>query len=282
MISRQSFLGLDSDARLKRAKVAIVGLGGGGSHIAQQLAHIGIGRLILIDHDNIDQEGTNLNRLVGGTRTDVRLGTSKVLVAARLILGINPGTDVLPIQKHWHEGVDALRDCDVIVGCIDTFRGRQELEREARRFHIPYIDIGIDVYAVDNGFMISGQVFLSLPGEQCMTCFNLLRDDLLAQESIEYGAAGPRQQVIWPNGVLASSAVGLVVSLFTPWHETNTAAILLEYDGNIGTVSQSSRMEALRHHECTHFVEYDDLGDPLFTLEKGYCAPQTRFDRHQS
>jgi tRNA A37 threonylcarbamoyladenosine dehydratase len=80
---RQSFLGSESENILKSLRVAIIGLGGGGSHIAQQLAHVGVGNLFLFDFDMIDKEGTNLNRLVGATEADVKEGKLKVDIAKR-------------------------------------------------------------------------------------------------------------------------------------------------------------------------------------------------------
>ena len=64
-LDRQSFLGVDSDARLAAATVGLVGLGGGNSHVVQQLAHLGLGGFVLLDDDIITL--TNLNRLVGGS-----------------------------------------------------------------------------------------------------------------------------------------------------------------------------------------------------------------------
>jgi tRNA A37 threonylcarbamoyladenosine dehydratase len=61
----QSFLGRDSDAVLAGVTAGIVGLSGGGSHVVQQLAHVGIGGFVPVDHDIIEHK--NLNRLVGGT-----------------------------------------------------------------------------------------------------------------------------------------------------------------------------------------------------------------------
>ena len=81
---RQSFLGSDSDATLWRLRVAIVGLGGGGSHIAQQLAHVGVGKFVLIDPDVV--EDSNLNRLVGAGARDAIKHTPKVQVLKRVIL----------------------------------------------------------------------------------------------------------------------------------------------------------------------------------------------------
>jgi molybdopterin-synthase adenylyltransferase len=92
---RQSFLGVDSDKVLAAAHVGIVGLGGGGSHVAQQLGHVGIGSLTLFDRDRA--EASNLNRLIGATRPDVDVGALKVDVAARGIRSVNPAARVRPI-----------------------------------------------------------------------------------------------------------------------------------------------------------------------------------------
>ena len=87
-LDRQSFLGPDSDEILNHARVGIFGLGGGGSHVVQQLAHVGIGHFVIADSDVITS--TNLNRLVGGTLKDVERSISKVEIAKRLIKSINP------------------------------------------------------------------------------------------------------------------------------------------------------------------------------------------------
>ncbi len=64
-LDRQSFLGSHSERRLTEVTIGLVGLGGGNSHVAQQLAHVGIGNFVLVDEDRISL--TNLNRLIGGT-----------------------------------------------------------------------------------------------------------------------------------------------------------------------------------------------------------------------
>jgi molybdopterin/thiamine biosynthesis adenylyltransferase len=69
--NRQSFLGESLDDVLENCLIGIVGLGGGGSQIVQQLAHIGFKHYVLYDYDEI--EDTNLNRLVGATKLDVEL-----------------------------------------------------------------------------------------------------------------------------------------------------------------------------------------------------------------
>jgi hypothetical protein len=260
--TRQSFLGPRNEGIFENSRVSIIGLGGGGSHIVQQLAHIGIGNFRIFDADHV--EDSNLNRLVGATEGDVASKTPKTVVAARLINGINPRASIVSIPKKWQESAELLRDSDVIFGCVDSFSERQQIETTARRYLIPYIDIGMDVHDLGTQFAISGQVILSMPGELCMRCMGFLRDDLLAREAENYGAAGHRPQVIWPNGVLASIAVGIFVQLVTPWNKQCTRLWYLEYDGNAQTVMTSNRLEYLKEATCPHFSSLEGLGDPFW------------------
>ena len=196
-LERQSFLGADSEIVLGRTRAALVGLGGGGSHVAQQLAHIGVRSFLPIDPDCM--EDTNLNRLVVGTMEDVKLGTPKVDIAERVIKAVNPAAEVLKRRASWTEVTAELRDVDVILACVDSMICRTELEAFARRFLIPLIDIGMDVHESSGEFSISGQVMLSLPGKPCMRCMGLITEEALAQEAAKYGAAGARPQVVWPK-----------------------------------------------------------------------------------
>lgn len=260
---RQSFLGSESEDILKSLRVGIVGLGGGGSHIAQQLAHIGVGNIFLFDFDSIDKEGTNLNRLVGATEADVKAETLKVDIAKRLIAGIDSTINVFTFNSPWQNNYKTLRRCDVIFGCVDSLLQRRDLESAARRFLTPYVDIGMDVNEIQKQFVISGQVVLSLPGQPCMRCLGILQDETLAAEAAEYGDAGSRPQVIWSNGVLASVAVGVFMQLVTPWGEEHSKTILLEYDGNSQTVKPSNKLIYLNDIQCSHYSTQHELGDPF-------------------
>src|SRR5882672_11051460 len=97
--SRQSFLGTRAEDILANTRATIVGLGGGGSHIAQQLAHVGVGEIRLLDPDKI--ETSNLNRLVGATELDVQERRPKVEIAHRTIKGIRPWATVPTAQRKW-------------------------------------------------------------------------------------------------------------------------------------------------------------------------------------
>lgn len=268
--ARQSFLGPKSEETFRNCRVCIIGLGGGGSHVVQQLAHIGIRNFLIFDADHV--EDSNLNRLVGAAQADVASKTPKTVVAARLILGINPDASIVARPEKWQQSAALLRNADVIFGCVDSFSERQQIETAARRYLIPYIDIGMDVHDLGDQFAICGQVILSMPGELCMKCMGFLRDDLLAREAANYGAAGSRPQVIWPNGVLASLAVGVFVQLAAPWHQNHRRVWYLEYEGNSQTVATSNRLKHLAGTVCNHFSSLGDLGDPFWVPTRETAA----------
>ncbi len=256
----QSFLGADSDAVLAAIEAGIAGLGGGGSHVAQQLAHVGVGGFVPVDDDAIEEK--NLNRLVGGTAEDVKARRAKTAIAERVIKGVNPDARVTPCRMKWQNAIAALRGCDVIFGCVDSYGERAELERFARRFLIPYIDIGMDVHETANGFSISGQAVLSSPGGPCLWCLGILTDERIRQEAGRYGKAGSRPQVVWANGVLASLAVGLFVQLVCPWHDAPQMTACCEFDGNRHRV-ETNRLDHAGLIRCPHF-DAGELGDAFY------------------
>jgi molybdopterin/thiamine biosynthesis adenylyltransferase len=223
--SRQSLVVTpEGQVRLRRAKVAVVGAGGGGSHIIQQLAYLGIGEIVVIDPDVY--EDSNRHRLVGGLQAD--LGIPKVDIFHRLVKRIGLGGRVrrvcaaIPERK----AVEALRECDIIVGCVDTLFARSDLQELASRYLLPYVDIGATVRVVsgatvnDPRIAVAGNVFTYIPGSFCLWCCGFL-----SCKKIEAEQNGPTRgyfeknmqeaQVVSFNGILASQAVTEVLQLLT-------------------------------------------------------------------
>lgn len=258
--SRQSFLGEKSQEIIENTAIGIVGLGGGGSHIAQQLAHIGFLKFVLADPDTI--ENTNLNRMVGARSNDVSKKRKKVLIMERTIKGVRPKAVIQTISSRWQDGAEAFKQCDIIFGCVDSFKERNELEIFCRRFLIPYIDIGMDVFSKkgEDPRMV-GQVILSLPGNICMRCMDFITDKKLSYEASRYGKAGHRPQVVWPNGILASSAVGIAINLLTGWTHSFGTPLYLSYDGNRGILETHVRLRYMLNKQCVHFPHHQ-VGRP--------------------
>ncbi len=259
--SRQSFLGSDAEASIARTTIAVVGLGGGGSHVVQQLAHLGFQRYVIYDYDRVEE--SNLNRLVGATVSDSLAETPKLHLAKMMIFGLQPRARVSGFSCKWQDHPEPLRESQIVIGCLDSYKAREELEIACRRYLMHYIDIGMDLHGKDRP-VIGGQVILSSPGSLCMKCMGFLNDETLAREAARYGNAGARPQVIWPNGVLASTAVGLAVDLITNWTRADLLYAWLIYNGNENTMTNSVTLRNRRTTTCPHFSE-DDIGDPIFS-----------------
>ena len=176
--SRQSFLGPLSQTLIETARIGIVGLGGGGSHIVQQLAHIGVRHFQVFDGDRADE--SNLNRLVGALAWDPEAKTPKTEIAKRVITGLIPDAVIIEHMGNWQDHPELLEQCDLVFGGVDSFLERRDLEATCRRYLIPLIDIGMDVHKVGKEPpRMAGQVILSMPGQPCMHCLGFLNEEKL-------------------------------------------------------------------------------------------------------
>lgn len=260
--SRQSFLGREMLRACEVTVVGVVGLGGGGSHIVQQMAHVGFQNFTVFDPDSV--EFSNLNRLVGATERDAFWGVPKIKVAGRSIRRVQGRATFRGIHGRWQSDLPAFLECDIVFGCVDSLAERDQLERVARAHLIPYIDVGMTVTTIaPNPPRMAGQLFVSMPGGPCMRCMGMLRPDFLAREGELYGDAGPDPQVVWANGVLASAAVGIALGVLTGWHGRESETPYYSYDGNEGILVPHVSWTNQTLSECPHFPA-DQVGPPRF------------------
>lgn len=136
---------------LRKLSVAVVGCSGTGSPVVEQLKRLGIGRLVLVDPDRVEEK--NLNRILGATMEDAQQGRFKVDVLADEIARTGLGTEVLPLPENLHSAdiINAVAECDVIFGCVDSVDGRHLLNRLAVYYLVPYFDVGVRLDADGNG-----------------------------------------------------------------------------------------------------------------------------------
>ncbi len=263
--SRQGFLGPEAQDIIRNAKLGFVGLGGGGSHLVQQAAHVGFQHGVLCDAQRIEE--TNLNRLVGATVKDIprrmRSGRYKTEIAARVWRGLQPGVNLHDSPMPWEEKRGELRECDVIFGAIDGFAARRDLEAFCRAEMIPLVDIGMVVLRPENRAPeIRGQVILSMPGELCMHCIQFLTEANISEDVQQYDK-DPQPQVIWPNGVLASNAIGYALGLLTGWSGASRPSCRVDYRGSQMTMTPSNMVAALSGCNCKHYP-LSQCGAPIF------------------
>lgn len=250
---RQNFLGNLSQLQIETVKIAIIGYGGGGSHIGQQLLHIGFKNIKVFEDDVVEE--SNTHRLVGiHYPSDVLGKIPKIEIAKRMAINIQGNNNLKTFNTKWQLNSDELLECQIVVGCVDSFDERDQLENFCRRHLIAYIDIGMGVQIrPDEPPQMGGQVIMSRPGGPCMRCLGFLTEEKLNDDRSRYGDAGPQPQVIWSNGVLASTAVGIIVDIVTGWSGQNLKTVYLSYDGNTGHVMTHPRLTYLKNPVCAHY-----------------------------
>ncbi len=217
-------LGEESIAVLRRLRVGIVGVGGIGSIVAEQLAYLGVGHLALMDDDRLEE--TNLNRVVGTTRADV--GKPKVQVIASHVTRVRPEIDVQSYPESVLQRASAKRllDCDLAFCCTDSQGSRAVLNQLAYQYLVPVIDLGVRIDVVDRRVTrITGRAQLLAPGLACLTCHKTLdseevRRDLMTEEERKrdpyvVGIAIPQPAVISLNGTVASLGVTMMLAAVT-------------------------------------------------------------------
>ncbi len=235
-------LGTKGQAAVQRACVAIVGVGGTGSVVAQQLSYLGVADFILIDPDIVDE--TNLNRLVGARPADI--GIEKTAVAARLIQEVNPTASVTTLRRDitHNEVAETLLNVDAIFGCTDSHASRAILNQLAYQYYVPLFDLGVGIVA-KQGLVthISGRTQMAAPGLACLVCGGIIDPDAVRRElqselqraADPYitGYNEPQPAVISLNSTMASLAVTMFMTAFTPVPGT---ARLQYYNGITGVV----------------------------------------------
>lgn len=189
-------LGSEGQERLRRAAVGIVGAGGTGSAIAEQVARLGVEDIVLIDKDEFDP--SNLTRMYGSFFADTirprfvpafrrRRGRRKTDIVAKHIARINPKARVSPVHGHVASTsvVRRLLDRDVIFCCTDDHWGRSVVNQIAYQYLIPVINMGVRIDSAGGRLTgATGSVDILRPGKPCLWCRGFLRPERIRAESL--------------------------------------------------------------------------------------------------
>jgi len=213
--------GAEGQEALQQVRVAIVGLGGTGSIVAQELVHLGVRDFILVDPDVVDE--TNLNRVANATKDDI--GKSKLDVAYRYLKSINGAVRAESIRGDIvrEKFARALLNADLIFGCTDSHGSRAVMQQVSYQYLIPCIDVGTTIVVRDGSVShVIGRVQMLTPGAGCFTCANLLdanevRRDMMsdAERRVDpylQGVREPAPAVMSLNGTVASLGVTMFLS----------------------------------------------------------------------
>lgn len=121
----------------------VVGVSGTGSIVAEQLARLGIGEIILIDFDKLEER--NLNRILNSGVADI--GIDKVEMFARAIRHYRPDCGIVQLTGSvaTREAILAACEADFLFSCVDTAEGRHIADRMSAFFAMPLFDVGVAI-----------------------------------------------------------------------------------------------------------------------------------------
>jgi molybdopterin/thiamine biosynthesis adenylyltransferase len=130
-------IGIEGQQRLIDSHALVIGAGGLGSPALLYLASAGVGRITLVDHDQVDF--TNLQRQIAHSMA--RIGQDKVASAAQSMLAINPDLQLNAlVQRVDAAALDALvRDADVVLDCSDNFATRHAVNAACVQHRKPLV-----------------------------------------------------------------------------------------------------------------------------------------------
>jgi hypothetical protein len=147
-ISAIQAFGEGTYSKLKGMTVGVIGCSGTGSPTIEQLVRLGVGSLILVDPDIVEER--NLNRILNSRMSHVNKRVKKTVMFAEVIKQIGLGTMVSTYAVNLYDSIEALQAlvrCDVIFGCVDSVDGRYLLSQLVNFYLIPYFDMGVGLKA---------------------------------------------------------------------------------------------------------------------------------------
>ncbi len=146
---------VENQLLLCRSRAVIIGSGGLGGYLVEELARLGVGNLVVVDPDIFEEH--NLNRQI--LSSPAHLGRPKAEVAAARIREINPAVTVTALQKAFsrENGQEILAGAHVVMDGLDSIATRLELAECCHRLSIPL------VHGAIGGWY--GQVASQLPGD---------------------------------------------------------------------------------------------------------------------
>jgi molybdopterin/thiamine biosynthesis adenylyltransferase len=263
----EQIYGADASARLREARIAIIGTSGTGSPAAHVLGPAGVKDFVLIDPQQLGK--SNLERLHGSYDAHFAKGEAeaplKITVVSDLIKAINPKANVACIAGNILQPLarDYMVGADLIICCTDTNHSRTAISELAYRYLVPTIDVGV-VFESKNG-SITGEIarltFYS-PGGPCAHCLGLVdpwraavelmseeEKDRRRREAKEAELRGDNAGAYWKDvpeiptvghftsmagALVASYAIGWLTGKFAPPHryfEFNIIAPGFDYVG---------------------------------------------------
>lgn len=277
------FLGKQGQDRLRRATVAVVGAGGLGTHVLQQLAYLGVGRISIVDHE--DLEISNKNRYVSAYAEDPVPGSKKVDLAERMVRLIDPSIVVQKVlnQLRSEEAFKSVIAAEYVFGCLDNDGARLVLTELCAAYRRQYFDLATEIILGPRP-IYGGRLCVAWGGDGCPVCYGQL-DLVEAREDLESVAArkdranlyGMRPEDIAEVGPSVVSINGVVASLAVTEFAVAASGLrephrLLTYRGDLGRVTISADKPAGNCYYCRETYGLEDQADVQRYLDSAILA----------
>ena len=186
----------------------------------------------------------------GPSRVGVVSNCGGGFLTAQLVRSVAEAACVTTLAEDFpsREALRALRECDVIVACVDRLQARDQLNRFCKRYLIPLIDLGIEIRlshdSVPIAASIPGRISKVQPDGPCLRC-----QGVVDQARLEHERGGrapaylenprlPDPAVITLNGVVASIATTEVLQILTGFAGSDSPNCGWIYDGLTGVVER--------------------------------------------
>ncbi|MGO9318654.1 MAG: HesA/MoeB/ThiF family protein [Terracidiphilus sp.] len=276
--SRQELLfGIEGQNRIEATSVALVGVGGTGTQIAQSLVHLGIRRFVLIEPGAL--KITSKNRYIGHRHDDQIPGTSKLQVAMRMIRAVTPDADITPVPHRLEsaEAEAAIAGVDVVFGCVDDEGPRFKLNNLCAKLGKRFIDVATEVVPGTRGERLryGGRVFVCWERPGCLVCCGVLDMEDVARQlagteerrnrDAIYGVRlenpnGSGPSVVTLNGVIATIATTEFMVAVTG---LRSPVRLTVYRADLGKFTVSKDEPSVACYTCGTAVPLGNIGAQL-------------------
>ena len=130
-------IGIEGQIKINQAHALIIGVGGLGSPAALYLASAGVGKITLVDDDEVDL--TNLQRQI--LHTTERLGQAKVSSGKQALQAINPEIEIAVIKErvHGERLAQLIQSVTVVLDCCDNFSTRHAVNQACVKYQVPLV-----------------------------------------------------------------------------------------------------------------------------------------------
>lgn len=262
--------GLGTVSLLKSLQIGVIGCSGTGSPLIEQLVRLGVGTLVLIDPDEVEEK--NLNRIINSTIEDAKEKRKKVDVLKNAIEKIGLDTKVIIFPNNLYDDKNAIKQlsgCDIIFGCVDSVDGRHLINQLSTFYLIGYFDLGVKLIADGKGGIsqICGSIHFIQPGGSSLISRGVFNSEelraagLYRTNPIEYEE---QRKSGYISNVNVDSPAVISINMFAASLAVNEFLARVHkyrYDPN-------AKFSITRFSNTDSYIIYEDDGEPDEYLKK--------------